>query len=79
MTPMEIMMEMTDFRRLRLGTKEERTLFFSTRIQCLSQDWLSDLADSRLAQFFIRTVSSQFARLDTSHASFDSSKQLYRV
>jgi len=42
MNLMEIMMEMTDFRRLTLKTKQGRTLYssllHSTRTQCLSQD-----------------------------------------
>jgi hypothetical protein len=52
MDPMEIMMEMTGFRRLGLKAKRERSLYsLPTRMQCLSLS--------------LTRSSSQFARLDT--------------
>jgi len=67
---MEIMMEMIGFRRLRLKTKQERTLYFS----------LVEYNDSRKTSFLISLTSqfavfyfqsSQFAHL---RVLFDSSK-----
>jgi len=76
---MEIMMKMTDFRHLRLKTKQERTLYSSLlghNVSCNINSLISltDLVDSQLAAHNSSLAASQFVRLDTIHASFDSSK-----
>jgi len=74
MNPMEIMVEITGLRRLRLKTKE-RTLYSSLPGYNVSRKTsslisLTDLADSQFAAH----SSSQFVRLVIIHALFDSSK-----
>jgi len=74
MDPMEIMMEMTGFSTPQIENKTwKNASFFSAEIQCLSRaSSLISLIHSQLTVLHSR--SSQFARLDTTHAPFDSSK-----
>jgi len=70
--PMEIMMEMTDFRRLKLKTKQERILY-SSLLRYVSRKTsslisLTDLADSQL-----KVLHSLHSSLDTTYVPFNSS------
>jgi len=77
MDPMEIMMEIIDFPRFRLKTKQERTLYFSlleysdSRKTTFLTNWSRSFRNSQLAILY--SQSSQFA-LGATFALFDSSK-----
>jgi len=77
MNPMEIMMEMIDFRYLRKQKKKEHfiLLYYSDSRKTSSLISLIDLAYFAIHNSQFSTLSlAQFARLDAIHASFHSSK-----